>query len=59
MAINPISPGFLHASMAELHPAFGYGSTQNPEKVKKFWRYGEGMRVNMKNKSVFGNSNIA
>ncbi len=58
MAINPISPRFLHAAMAELHPAFGYGSTNNPEKVKKFWKTGEGMRVNMQNKSVFGSSNI-
>lgn len=59
MAINPYSPTFLHTAMAELHPAFGYGSTQNPEKVKKFWRTGEGMRVNKHNKSTFGTSNIS
>ncbi len=59
MAINPFTPKLIHGLMAELHPAFGYGSTQNPEKVKKFWRTGEGMRVNKHNKSTFGTSNIS
>jgi reductive dehalogenase len=59
MAINPIAPAFLHAAMAELHPAFGYGSTANPEKVKKFWQSGEGLRINMSNKTVFGGAGKA
>ena len=59
MAINPIMPKMIHGLMAELHPAFGYGSTQNPEKVKKFWKTGEGMRVNKHNKSNYGTSNIS
>jgi reductive dehalogenase len=54
MAINPFMPRFIHSAMAELHPAFGYGSTANPEKVKKFWKTGEGMRVNKTNRNVFG-----
>ncbi|MFC1502862.1 reductive dehalogenase [Pseudomonadota bacterium] len=54
MAINPYTPSLIHGLMAELHPAFGYGSTQNPEKVKKFWKTGEGMRVNETNRHVFG-----
>ncbi|MCW8329144.1 reductive dehalogenase [Photobacterium sp. SDRW27] len=54
MAINPYTPRLIHSLMAELHPAFGYGSTQNPEKVKKFWKTGEGMRVNETNRNVFG-----
>ncbi len=59
MAINPIMPRMVHGLMAELHPAFGYGSTEDPEKVRKFWRTGEGMRVNKHTKSTYGTSNKA
>ncbi|RTR39377.1 reductive dehalogenase [Shewanella canadensis] len=54
MAINPYTPKFIHSLMAELHPAFGYGSTEDPAKVKKFWKTGEGMRVNETNRHAFG-----
>jgi ferredoxin len=57
MAINPYSPKILHAAMAESHPAFGYGHTNDPEKVKKFWKTGEGMRTNIKMKNNIGTSN--
>ena len=57
MAINPYSPKFLHASMAEAHPAFGYGHTNDPEKAKKFWKTGEGMRTNIQMKNNIGTSN--
>lgn len=59
MAINPFTPKVIHSMMAELHPAFGYGGTQDPEKVKKFWKTGEGMRVNTSNKHTYGTSNIS
>jgi reductive dehalogenase len=59
MAINPIMPRMVHGLMAELHPAFGYGSTENPEKVKKFWKTGKGMRVNKHNKHNYGTSNVS
>ena len=45
--------------MADLHPMFGYGSTQDPAKVKKFWKTGRGMRVNPSNKHIFGTSNYS
>jgi reductive dehalogenase len=57
MAINPISPGFLHGLMAEAHPAFGYGHTNDPKKAEKFWKTGEGMRVNVNMKNNIGTSN--
>jgi len=57
MAINPIAPGFLHGLMAEAHPAFGYGHTNDPTKVKKFWQTGEGMRTNIDLKNNIGTSN--
>ena len=59
MAVNPMVPKFLHTAMAELHPAFGYGKTQDPAKVKKFWKTGRGMRVNKSNRHSFGASNIS
>jgi reductive dehalogenase len=57
MAINPISPGFLHGLMAEAHPAFGYGHTNDPKKAIKFWKSGEGMRTNLHMKNNIGTSN--
>jgi len=57
MAINPIAPGFLHGLMAEAHPAFGYGHTNDAKKVEKFWKSGEGMRTNTKMKNNIGTSN--
>jgi len=57
MAINPIAPGFLHGLMAEAHPAFGYGHTNDPKKVIKFWKSGEGMRTNLDLKNNIGTSN--
>ncbi len=57
MAITPWTPGPLHALMAELHPAFGYGHTNDPAKVKKFWKSGEGMRTNVDLKNNIGTSN--
>ena len=59
MAIKPFLPGFLHAAMAELHPAFGYGKTQNPAAVKRFWKTGRGMRVNRTNRHTYGATNIS
>jgi reductive dehalogenase len=59
MAINPIMPKAIHGLMADMHPAFGYGSTEDPEKVKKFWKTGQGMRVNKHNKHTYGTSNIS
>ena len=57
MAINPFMPKFLHASMAESHPAFGYGHTNDPKKAEKFWKTGEGMRINLGMKNNIGTSN--
>jgi reductive dehalogenase len=57
MAINPIAPGFLHGLMAEAHPAFGYGHTNDPRKALKFWKTGEGMRTNIHMKNNIGTSN--
>ncbi len=57
MAINPFMPKGIHSAMAELHPAFGYGGqtgTPQPQKLKKFWKSGEGMRINPTNRNVFG-----
>ncbi len=59
MAINPFVPGFLHGIMADLHPAFGYGKTQNPAAVKRFWKTGRGMRVNRTNRHTYGATNIS
>ena len=58
MAVNPFVPSAIHAAMAELHPAFGYGKTQDPEKVKKFWKSGRNMRVNKTNRNYYGASNL-
>ncbi|MEA3278043.1 MAG: reductive dehalogenase [Pseudomonadota bacterium] len=57
MAITPWTPGPLHALMAQAHPAFGYGHTNDPAKVKKFWKTGEGMRTNVDLKNNIGTSN--
>ncbi len=57
MAINPFMPKFIHGAMAELHPAFGYGGqtgTPKAHKIAKFWKTGEGLRVNPTNRQVFG-----
>jgi len=57
MGITPWTPGPLHYLMAELHPAFGYGHTNDPKKVAKFWKTGEGMRTNTDMKNNIGTSN--
>jgi reductive dehalogenase len=57
MGITPYTPGPLHALMAEMHPAFGYGHTNDPKKVEKFWKTGAGMRVNPQMKNNIGTSN--
>ena len=57
MAITPWTPGPLHALMAEAHPAFGYGHTNDPKKAEKFWKTGEGMRTNIDLKNNIGTSN--
>ncbi len=57
MAINPFMPKFIHKAMAELHPAFGFGGqtgTPQEHKLKKFWKTGEGMRINPTNRNVYG-----
>jgi reductive dehalogenase len=40
-AMNVISPGPMHSFMKEMDRVFGYGSVDNPAKVKKFWSSGE------------------
>jgi hypothetical protein len=45
--------------MAEAHPAFGYGHTNDPAKAIKFWKTGEGMRVNVSLKNNIGTSNLS
>jgi len=57
MGITPKTPGILHALMAEAHPAFGYGHTNNPRTAEKFWKTGEGMRTNTEMKNNIGTSN--
>ncbi len=57
MAINPAMPEAIHGLMAQAHPAFGYGQTNDPAKVEKFWKTGEGMRVNPGMKNNIGTSN--
>jgi len=57
MAITPFTPDPLHAAMAEAHPMFGYGQTNDPKKAVKFWQSGEGMRVNVELKNNIGTSN--
>ncbi len=57
MAITPIAPKPLHSAMAKSHPAFGYGHTNDPKKVEKFWKTGEGMRTNTDMKNNIGTSN--
>jgi len=57
MGITPYTPGPLHAAMAEMLPAFGYGHTDDPKKVVKFWQSGEGMRTNKHMKNNIGTSN--
>jgi reductive dehalogenase len=57
MAINPWTPSALHYLMAEAHPAFGYGHTNDPKKAIKFWKSGEGMRTNTQMKNNIGTSN--
>jgi hypothetical protein len=57
MSITPFTPKPLHAAMAEAHPMFGYGHTNDPKKAVKFWQSGEGMRVNAEMKNNIGTSN--
>ena len=57
MSITPFSPTPLHAAMAQMHPMFGYGHTNDPKKAVKFWESGEGMRVNTGLKNNIGTSN--
>ncbi len=57
LGITPASPKPLHALMAQMHPAFGYGHTNDPAKAEKFWKTGEGMRVNSSMKNNIGTSN--
>lgn len=59
MAINPYAPKFLHSAMAQAHPAFGYGATNDPTKVEKLWKTGQGMRTNIGMKNNLGTSNIS
>lgn len=54
MAANPFVPSALHGAMSEMHPAFGYGSSNDASRLTKFWNTGEGMRVNPTNRNVFG-----
>jgi len=57
MAVNPMMPKFLHAFMAEAHPAFGYGgqgAEPIPGKVEKFWKSGADMRTNVSMKNNIG-----
>ncbi|WP_299805310.1 reductive dehalogenase [uncultured Shewanella sp.] len=54
VAANPFIPSVLHSAMSKMHPAFGYGATEDPTKVTKFWNTGEGMRVNPTSRNVFG-----
>nr|MDJ0864955.1 reductive dehalogenase [Myxococcota bacterium] len=51
MASTTIAPGFLHHTMSKMHPLFGYGATGDPAKVDKFWKSGEGMRINPSSKN--------
>ena len=51
MAGTTVAPGFLHHLMSQMHPLFGYGETDDPAKVEKFWKTGEGMRVNPSSKN--------
>ncbi len=51
MASTTVAPGFLHHTMSKMHPLFGYGATDDPAKTEKFWKTGEGMRVNPSSKN--------
>lgn len=55
--LTPLMPGPLHGLMAKAHPQFGYGRTNDPKKVEKFWQTGEGMRTNSNMKNNIGTSN--
>jgi epoxyqueuosine reductase len=57
MSITPFTPKPLHAAMAQAHPMFGYGHTNDPKKAVKFWQSGEGMRVNTELKNNISTSN--
>ena len=59
LATTTVAPGFLHHTMSLMHPMFGYGATEDPAKVEKFWKTGEGMRVNPSSKNNSGNSGKA
>ncbi len=59
MAITGAAPEVLHKWMAELHPIFGYGAHEDPDKVAKFWKTGEGMRTNTGMKNNIGTANIS
>ena len=52
-------PAPVHKAMAALHPRFGYGAHDDPEKADKFWKSGEGMRTNKRMKNNIGTSNKA
>jgi reductive dehalogenase len=39
-AQNVISPGPVHEFMRVMDDVFGYGKTADPEKIKKWWKYG-------------------
>ena len=51
MAGATVAPSILHNLMSHMHPLFGYGATDDPAKVEKFWKTGEGMRVNPSSKN--------
>ncbi len=51
MGMASLAPGPLHHLMSKMHPMFGYGAVNDPAKVKKFWKTGEGMRVNPSSKN--------
>ena len=51
MASTTVAPGPLHHLMSKMHPLFGYGETDSPAKVDKFWRTGKGMRINPSSKN--------
>ena len=59
MAATTVAPGFLHGLMSHMHPLFGYGATDDPAKVEKFWKTGEGMRVNPSMKNNIGTAGKA
>ena len=51
MAGATVAPSILHNLMSHMHPLFGYGATDDQDKVDKFWKTGEGMRINPSSKN--------